>query len=112
MFCRRIRLLVFTSLMLVTVEAASATVTGVVTIKQIRTGWDADAFAVETNEPVMKPAGCPYPDGYGSSAASPGYKEHYAAVLTAFGTGRSIRIVVSDADCYEGRPRIMGLFLA
>jgi hypothetical protein len=50
----------------------------------IRTGWNADSFAIVTNEAIKNPAICPPPDGYITDSAQPGYKTYYAAALLAF----------------------------
>ena len=85
---------------------------GLVTIKRIRTGWDADQFAIETKEAIVNPANCPVADAYAAHAARPGYKEHYTAALTAMYAGRPVQVIVSDNDCIASRPRIMGLHVA
>ena len=83
--------------------------TGTVTIKKIRTGLDADQFAIETREPIMNPAGCPIPDGYVATTAKGGYKEAYAAALSAMYSGKPVQVTLSDLDCAAQRPRIMGV---
>jgi hypothetical protein len=85
---------------------------GTVTIKKIRTGWDAEQFAIETKEPIVNPAGCSAPDAYVAHATRAGYKEHYAIALSAMYAGRPIHVVVSDNDCISSRPRIMGIHAA
>jgi hypothetical protein len=52
-------------------------------ITGVRTGWNADSFAVTTLETIVNPAGCPTPDGYISDKSFPGYNTYYAAALTA-----------------------------
>lgn len=53
-------------------------------ISLIRTGWNADSFAIVTREPIRNPANCPTPDGYISNKSFPGYSTFYAAALTAY----------------------------
>lgn len=85
---------------------------GTVTIKKIRTGWDNDQFAIETKEAIINPAGCPVPDGYLAHATQKGYKEFYAAALSAMYSGKPIYVAVSDLDCAANRPRIMGIHVS
>lgn len=85
---------------------------GPVTIARIRTGWAADAFAIETNQAVINPAGCSTPDGYMSESSHPGYKTYYAVVLMAFSSGRPVTVIVSSTECHSGRPKIMGVYVA
>lgn len=47
-------------------------------ITLIRTGWNADSFAIVTQEPIQNPANCPTPDGYISEKSLPGYSTYYA----------------------------------
>lgn len=84
---------------------------GPVTITRLRTGWNGDAFAIETNQAISNPANCEIPDGYGSESSSPGYKTYYAAALTALGLGKPITIIVSDVDCSFERPKIWGIYI-
>lgn len=109
----KFKTVLFTAIAMYTLHSGSAVaaVTGVVKVTQLRTGWDADQIAIETQEPYLNPAGCPAVDGYVSNASKPGHKEHYTAILTAMSTGMALRVVVSDTDCASGHPRIMGTFL-
>lgn len=91
---------------------ALAAETGAVTIKRIRTGWASDTFAIETDEAILNPAGCSMPDGYISDTSHPGYKTYYAAVLMAFSSGKPVNVIVSNTECYSGRPKIMGVYVA
>ena len=67
----------------ITSPALSQTMTPA-TITMIRTGWNADSFAVVTAEPIANPSSCPTPDGYISDHTLPGYETYYAAALTAY----------------------------
>jgi hypothetical protein len=99
-------------LALVSVSSAeAATEVGPAQIKRIRTGWNGEAFAIETDLPVSNPARCPTPDAYMSEGAAPGYKTHYAAALPAFATGKKIRIIISDSECTAQRPKIWGIYI-
>lgn len=88
------------------------TVVGPVTVKRVRTGWDAEAFAVETGSTISNPAGCSAPDGYVSDVSQAGYKTHYSAILTAYALGKNAVIVVHNTICgFAGRPKIIGVNL-
>ena len=88
------------------------TVAGPVTVTRVRTGWDAEAFAVETGQSILNPKGCSTPDGYISDVSQAGYKTHYAAILLAYSTGRPVQIVISNTVCgLAGRPKIIGVNL-
>ncbi|WP_434149223.1 hypothetical protein ACR2R6_18750 [Methylocaldum gracile subsp. desertum] len=78
-------------------------------ITMVRTGWNADSFAVVTAEPIVNPAGCPTPDGYISDKAFPGYETFYSAALTAFVARRRVIMVVDEAQCFNDRPKIVGI---
>jgi len=80
-------------------------------ITLIRTGWNADSFAIVTQEPIRNPANCPTPDGYISDKSLPGYSTYYAAALTAYATGKPIVITTHDTECFAGRPKILGINL-
>jgi hypothetical protein len=85
--------------------------TGLVRVTMIRTGWNAESFAVVTEGPVINPAGCPSPDGYIAFQANRGYRTYYDAALLAFQTNARVQVVVSNqgGDCPAGRPRIIGI---
>lgn len=91
--------------------AIAETQVGPVSIIRIRTGWDRDAFAIEAGSTIVNPARCPDPDAYLSVSESQGYKTYYAAALLAYATGKSIRLVISDSECFLGRPKIIGIYL-
>src|SRR5215467_10322600 len=74
------------------------------TIKEIRTGWNADQFAIVTNEPIANPAGCPTPDGYVTDSSQPGYNTYYVAAITAFVERAQIVVVAAEQGCVAGRP--------
>ena len=86
--------------------------TGPLQITRIRTGWAADQFAIETNQPILNPAGCPTPDGYALTYSDAGYKTHYAATLLAFSMAKPVMVAVSDTECVVGRPKIWGINLS
>jgi hypothetical protein len=89
---------------------ASAQVsTGVTTIAELRTGWNADSFAVITAAPIGNPAGCSTPDGYISAKSFLGYQTYYEAVLKAFGGINNIVITVDSSRCFAGRPLLIGI---
>jgi hypothetical protein len=82
------------------------------TIQTIRTGWNAESFAIVTADPIANPANCTTPDGYISDASSPGYNTYYAAVIAAYMGDRSVTITVDNATCGgAGRPKLIGINL-
>lgn len=106
------RYLLAVSCALTFLEASAQTVVGPVTVSRVRTGWDAEAFVVETGQTIVNPAGCAGPDGYASDVSQAGYKTHYAAILAAWAAGRTVQIVVHNTACgFAGRPRISGVNL-
>ena len=72
----------------------------------------ADAFAVETNQPVLNPAGCSCPDGYLATSSDAGYKTNYSAVLLEFALAKQVTIIVSDTECSSSRPKILGVYVS
>ena len=78
-------------------------------VTMVRTGWNADSFAVVTAEPIINPAGCPEPDGYISDKSLPGYATYYAAALTAIAARRRVVIAVHNSECFGTRPKILGI---
>jgi len=96
-----------------TTTVLAAQQAGPLPITRIRTGWNADSFAIETNQAVAtNPANCPSSDAYLSDSSQPGYKTYYAATLTAFSLGKPIVVIVSDTECVAGRPEILGIYLS
>jgi hypothetical protein len=88
------------------------TMTGA-TITGVRTGWNADSFAVTTVQPIVNPANCSTPDGYISDKSLPGYNTYYAAALTAMiASSPSVAVTVHDTECFGGRPKLIGINLA
>jgi hypothetical protein len=81
------------------------------TISMVRTGWNLDAFAIQTAAPVLNPAGCPTPDGYISDQSLPGYRTYLTAALAAFSMNTPVVITVHDGQCFAGRPVLIGLNL-
>lgn len=80
------------------------------TIKEIRTGWNAEQFAVVTRElPMSNPANCPTPDGYISESSQPGYQTYYAAAITAFVERAQVVVVIAEQGCIAGRPKLIGI---
>ena len=92
-------------------NAASADPTQrLTTIKEIRTGWNTEQFAIVTNEPQMaNPANCPAPDGYISDSTQPGYNTYYAAAITAFVERAQVVAVIAEQGCIAGRPKLIGI---
>jgi hypothetical protein len=81
------------------------------TITKVRTGWNADYFAIETVEPIQNPANCLVPDGYLSASSLPGYSTYYAAVLMAYSLSQPVVITVHTTQCAVDRPMIIGINL-
>jgi hypothetical protein len=77
----------------------------------IRTGWNADSFAIVMQEPIRNPANCPTPDGYISDKSLPGYSTYYAAALTAYAARQPVVITIHNTECFAGRPKIIGINL-
>lgn len=90
-------------------DAQAQTNTGSVPIAVIRTGWSNDLFAIETGATILNPAGCLVQDGYLASIASPGYKTFYSSVLMAFALGKNVALIISNTECSELRPKIIGV---
>jgi hypothetical protein len=103
----------FTALALVVVATPAWSQTMIPgTITMIRTGWNADSFAVVTAEPIANPAHCPTPDGYISERSLPGYNTYYAAALTAYATNSKVIVTVHNTQCGPaGRPKLIGINL-
>jgi hypothetical protein len=77
----------------------------------IRTGWDADSFAVATVLPIANPAGCPIPDGYIALKPQKGYQTYYDAALLAFQINARVQVTVANTGCISGRPKLIGINL-
>lgn len=91
------------------VPAMAQTITGPVNVTMIRTGWNADSFAVVTQQPHANPAGCPIPDGYVALRPQPGYATYYDAALLAFQLNARVQMSVANVECISGRPKIIGV---
>jgi hypothetical protein len=91
--------------------AVAQTITGPVNVTMIRTGWNADSFAVVTQQPHVNPARCPVPDGYIALKPQPGYATYYDAALLAFQMNARVQMSVDNAGCISGRPKIIGINL-
>lgn len=95
-----------------TVSPGLAQTSFVSTVNGLRTGWNADTFAITTIEPVVNPANCPNPDGYISDKSLPGYTTYYAAALTALiASSASVVVSVHNTECFAGRPKLIGINL-
>ncbi len=79
------------------------------TIKEIRTGWNAEQFGIVTNEPIANPARCPTADGYVTDSTQPGYNTYYVAAITAFVERAKIVVVVAEQGCVASRPKLIGV---
>jgi hypothetical protein len=81
-------------------------------ITVVRTGWNADSFALVTAEPIVNPARCPSPDGYISEKSSAGYQTYYSAALTAVASRLRVVVTVHNTECgFAGRPKLIGINL-
>lgn len=99
------------TLILAAAPAMAQTMTGPVNVTMVRTGWNADAFAVVTLQPIANPSGCPIADGYVAQKPQPGYDTYYRAALLAFDKNSRAQVTVADAGCIAGRPKIIGINL-
>jgi hypothetical protein len=79
------------------------------TITLLRTGWNADSFAIVLEGPIVNPANCPTPDGYISHSSLPGYNTYYAAALTAYVAKQSVGVTIHNTECFAGRPKLIGI---
>lgn len=105
------RTIIATTAALWLAASASAQTHAVGQITLIRTGWNADSFAVVLNVPQANPAGCGTADGYITDSNQPGYRTYLAAVLTAYAMKQPIHVVVHDSECLGGRPKLIGINL-
>ena len=87
----------------------SAAITEAVKISGVRTGWNADQVAVTITGAIPNPARCSQPDGFILSPSTPGYKTHYATILTAFAMNKDVQIIVADTGCASNRPVFWGI---
>jgi hypothetical protein len=85
------------------------TVTGPLNVTTIRTGWNADSFAIVTLQPIANPAHCALPDGYIALKPQPGYGTYYEAALVALQSNLRIQMSVDNAACIAGRPKMIGV---
>jgi hypothetical protein len=81
------------------------------TISMIRTGWNDDAFAIVTVEPMANPNHCARADGYISQKPAPGYDTFLAAALTAYSVRRRVVLTVHNTECAGGWPKLIGINL-
>lgn len=94
-----------------TTQAIAQSSTGRVKITSIRTGWNSDQVAVTTSGALPNPGGCPSPDGVILTPATPGYKTHYATILTAITADKEIEIIIAPTGCTSGRPTFWGIYM-
>lgn len=99
------------TLILAAAPAMAQTMTGAGPITLLRTGWNADSFAVATQSPFVNPAHCPIVDGYISSKPAPGYDTYYRAALLGFDKNARVQVTVDNAKCVAGRPKLIGINL-
>jgi hypothetical protein len=102
-------LLALMSFIACTAPALSQTMLGSTTITMIRTGWNADYFAIVTADQNANPANCVINDGYMSAQTLPGYSTYYAIALTAYSLSNPIVITVHNSQCVSDRPMIIGI---
>ncbi len=85
------------------------------TLKLVRTGWNADSFAVVLNAPQQNPANCPNGNnpnaGYVSDGSLPGYKTYYQAALAAYAVKGVVTVAIDNGACVGGWPKIIGIDL-
>jgi hypothetical protein len=80
-------------------------------ITTLRTGWNADAFAVVLDVPMANPFGCVSPDGYILDKTMPGYDTLFEAAKLGFAEQPVVEVTFDGARCYGGRPVLIGLNL-
>jgi hypothetical protein len=98
------------SLILAASPAMAEITTGSVTLTMIRTGWNADSFAIVTLEPVVNPRGCFPADGYVATKPAPGYNTFYDAAKLAWSTTKRVQVAIDTLNCSpDGRPKINGI---
>jgi hypothetical protein len=98
-------------LILTAAPALAQTTTQIGRVTMVRTGWDADSFAVVTTSPLVNPGGCPTPDGYIAFQPQKGYTTYYAAALLAFELNVRVQVTVANTGCIAGRPKLIGINL-
>ena len=120
--------LAFAALILVgfALPGVSQTTTAPSLITMVRTGWNAESFAIVTQGPVLNPLHCPIADGYVTDSSQLGYNTYYAAALAAYVSNSPVLVVVFDPPispnpangtgtnalpCDQGRPRLIGIDL-
>jgi hypothetical protein len=92
-----------------TCSARAQTMTGLVDITMVRTGWNTDSFGIVTAQPIINPAGCQTPDGYVSTITRPGYQTFLSAALTAFALDTPVVVTIHNSECLSGRPVVIGI---
>ena len=93
-------------------SAVAQSSAGRMTIAGLSTGWNSDTFGISTaGITPINPAGCPLTDLYEVESGDPGYKTFYAAALTAYTNGTPAEVIVSNSECRQSRPKIMGINL-
>lgn len=92
----------------ITSPAFSQTMTPLSVLEELRTGWNANSFAVVAGDRILNPANCPIPDGYITDISQPGYRTHFPVALVAY--NRPVRVAVHDSECgFAGRPKLIGI---
>jgi len=75
-------------------------------LKLVRTGWNADSFAVVLNGPQQNPANClngNNPDAdYVSDSSLPGYQTYFQAALAAYAVKGIVTVAIDDGACVGG----------
>ena len=86
------------------------------TVRLLRTGWNAESFAIVLNAPQQNPANCPNAKnnpnaGYVTDGTQPGYKTFYEAALAAYAVNGVVTVAIDNSNCFGGWPRIIGIDL-
>jgi hypothetical protein len=105
------RILGALALILLAAPAGAQTMSGPGKVTLLRTGWNADSFAIETSTQFINPASCATPDGYISTKPAPGYETYYDTAKLAFQTNTNVVVVVDNTACVSGRPKLIGINL-
>lgn len=100
------------ALVLTAAPVMAQTATTPATITLLRTGWNADSFAVVTSAPRVGPLTCNSQPGYVSTKPAPGYDTLYRAALLAFEKNARVTVTVHNSECAPGGwPKIIGINL-
>lgn len=96
---------------LISLNVFAQTTTPPLKITTVRTGWNSDQVAVILNGNIPNPASCSTPDSIILNTETPGFKTHYATILSAMLNDKDVSIVVANQGCTVGRPVFWGVYV-